>query len=191
MSASPTNRTERRAGGPAAAGRQRPAPRLSLAVQQGDDIAGLPVARAQLRRWAAAAINADASITLRFVGHDEGLALNRDYRGRDQPTNVLTFIYDEAPPPGEPAPAGPPPVQADIVICMPVLEREARERGISLAHHLGHLVIHGVLHACGHDHEHDDEARAMESLETALLARFRIPDPYQPDGQPDGARRPG
>ena len=167
MSASRTRKTER--------------PALSLSIQLGDGIAALPASRAQLRRWVAAAIEADAALTLRFVGQAEGRMLNREYRGRDYATNVLTFAYDlpagpaAAAPPSERAPA----VQADIVICVPVLEREARERRIPLAHHLGHLVVHGVLHACGHDHEHDEEARDMEAREITLLARFRIPDPYQ------------
>lgn len=176
MNASQTSRTEH-------AGR----PKLSLSIQLGDGVATLPASRAQLRRWAAAAIDADAMLTLRFVGQAEGRMLNREYRGLDHPTNVLTFSYDQ-PADLPAAPNGDHPggsagrhcvIQADIVICVPVLEREARERRIPLAHHLGHLVVHGVLHACGHDHERDDEAREMEALETALLARFRIPDPYR------------
>jgi len=114
-------------------------------------------------------------LTLRFVGEAEGRALNRDYRGRDYATNVLTFAYDETP--RRDGYAGP--AEADIVICLPVLAREARARRIPLAHHLAHLVVHGVLHSCGHDHELDDEARAMEARETRVLARFAIPDPYR------------
>jgi len=181
MSASRTRKTERVA--PSAQRRARPQqlPSLSLSIQLGEGVAALPVSRAQLRRWAAAAIETDATLTLRFVGRAEGRMLNREYRGRDYATNVLTFIYDSpagaaAMPAGD---GGEPGIQADIVICVPVLEREARERRIPLAHHLGHLVVHGVLHACGHDHEHDVEAREMEARETALLARFRIPDPYR------------
>lgn len=185
MSASPASKTERSGKGSARqAKRGAPAgkrPSLALAIQLGDELAALPASRAQLRRWAAAAIDADAALTLRFVGQDEGRMLNREYRGRDYATNVLTFAYDL---PDGPAAAGAgferaPSVQADIVICVPVLEGEARERGIPLAHHLGHLVVHGVLHACGLDHEQEDEAREMEARETALLARFRIPDPYR------------
>jgi len=171
MSASRTGKTERHA-------LSTPRPALSLSIQLGEGVAALPASRAQLRRWAAAAIEADATLTLRFVGQTEGRMLNREYRGRDYATNVLTFAYDTAAGAAAGA-AGAPPVQADIVICVPVLAREARERRIPLAHHLGHLVVHGVLHACGHDHEHDDEAREMETRETALLARFGIPDPYR------------
>ena len=181
MSASRARKTER--GARPAGRRPRPEkrPALSLSIQLGDGVAALPASRAQLRRWAAAAIDADAALTLRFVGQAEGRMLNREYRGRDYATNVLTFAYDL---PSGPAAATPhageaPAVQADIVICVPVLEREARERRIPLAHHLGHLVVHGVLHACGLDHEHEAEAREMEARETALLARFRIPDPYR------------
>lgn len=179
MSASRTRKTERGAR-PA----ERPAPTesrpaLSLSIQLGDGVAALPASRAQLRRWVAAAIEADAALTLRFVGQAEGRMLNREYRGRDYATNVLTFAYDLPSGPGAAPPSGrAPAVQADIVICVPVLAREARERSIPIAHHLGHLVVHGVLHACGLDHERGDEAREMEARETALLARFRIANPY-------------
>ncbi|MFA7666009.1 MAG: rRNA maturation RNase YbeY [Burkholderiaceae bacterium] len=169
MSASRAGRTEPR---------KRP-PALSLALQRGDGIAALPASRAQLRRWVAAAIDADAALTLRFVGEAEGRQLNHAYRGRDYPTNVLSFVYALSAEDMAPGAPGLPEVVADIVICLPVLEREARERNIPLAHHLAHLVIHGVLHACGHDHEHDEPAQIMQALETRLLGRFRIPDPYQ------------
>ncbi|HRO61008.1 MAG TPA: rRNA maturation RNase YbeY, partial [Burkholderiaceae bacterium] len=117
----------------------------------------------------------DMRLTLRFVGEAEARALNRDYRGRDYATNVLTFAYHDAPHlDGHTGPA-----EADIVICLPVLAREARARRIPLEHHLAHLVVHGALHACGHDHELDAEARDMEARETRVLARFGIPDPYR------------
>jgi len=173
-----------RSDGPAA---PPPHPRLSLAIQLGERVAQLPASRSRLRRWATAAIESDARLTLRFVGQAEGRRLNREYRGRDYATNVLTFVYDELP--GADAPAAGMagqvdgqrcgPVEADIVICLPVLAREARSRRVPLEHHLAHLVVHGVLHACGHDHEHDDEAQRMEARESALLARFRVPDPYR------------
>jgi probable rRNA maturation factor len=149
-------------------------PRLSLAIQFGDEVQALPVSRDQLRRWVAAAIPGDAALALRFVGQDEGRSLNREYRGRDYATNVLTFAYDRPAGQGDDAP-----VEADIVICLPVLEQEAQASGIPLAHHLAHLVVHGVLHAFGHDHEHEAEASLMESRETAILARFGVPDPYR------------
>ncbi|MCM5570284.1 rRNA maturation RNase YbeY [Burkholderiaceae bacterium FT117] len=182
MSASRTRKADRRR--PRAvrkAASAKTGPSLSLSIQLGEGIDALPASRAQLRRWVAAAIDADATLTLRFVGRTEARMLNREYRGRDYATNVLTFAY-EMPAGATGAPAGAAqaaPVQADIVVCVPVLEREASERRMPLAHHLAHLVVHGVLHACGHDHEHDDEAQAMEAREVELLARFRIPDPYR------------
>lgn len=178
MSASRASKTERAPRGGAVRPGRRPT--LSLSIQLGEGVDALPASRAQLRRWVAASIEAPAVLALRFVGTSEGRRLNREYRGRDYATNVLTFAYDEPEgPAGGALSAAGPAVEADIVICVPVLEREARERRIPLAHHLAHLVVHGVLHACGHDHERDDEARAMEAREAELLARFRIPDPYQ------------
>lgn len=150
----------------------RAAPRLALSVQIEPAAGEVPADRAQLRRWAHAALATDATLALRFVGTREGRRLNADFRGRDYATNVLTFAYDEAPAPGAP-------VQADIVICMPVVAREARAQKKALRDHLAHLVVHGVLHAQGLDHEDDDEAREMEARETTVLARFRIPDPYR------------
>ena len=151
-------------------------PRLALSIQHGRAADDCPASRPQLRRWVRAALVRDAALTLRLVGEAEGRALNAQFRGRDYATNVLTFAYDDGPP-GAHAPDGP--VQADIVICVPVLEREAREQHKTLRDHLAHLVVHGVLHAQGMDHEDDDEAREMEARETAVLRRFRIADPYR------------
>lgn len=125
--------------------------------------------RAQLRRWAQAALLADAELTLRFVGDEEGRELNRGYRGKDYATNVLTFAYaqDESEP-----------VSGDIVLCCPVVEREAGEQGVALEAHYAHLIVHGVLHAQGYDHEDDDEAQEMEGLETEILAGLGYADPY-------------
>lgn len=154
--------------------RPRPSepPRLALSIQVDDDAGGLPADRAQLRRWVRGALERDAMLTLRFVGVAEGRALNEQFRGRDYATNVLTFAYDDPPAPGEP-------LSADIVVCMPVVLDEARAQGKTARDHLAHLVVHGTLHAQGHDHEDDDSAQAMESLETAILRRFRIADPYR------------
>lgn len=144
--------------------------RLSLQVQFDDtvDPADLPASRPQLRRWVQAALEADAELVLRFVGREESRQLNHQYRGKDRPTNVLTFDY-----------AHEPVVQADIVICLPVLQDEAHAQNKPLRNHLAHLVIHGVLHAHGMDHLTDEEAAEMESREIALLHRFRIDDPYR------------
>lgn len=127
------------------------------------------LSRAALRRWVQAALLADAELTLRFVDAEEGQALNRGYRGKDYATNVLTFAYaqDESDP-----------VSGDIVLCCPVVEREANEQGIALEAHYAHLIVHGVLHAQGYDHEEDDEAVEMESLETEILAGLGYADPY-------------
>ena len=125
--------------------------------------------RARLRRWISAALQTDARITLRFVGTREAHALNLSYRRRDYATNVLTFNYHDAS-------AG---CASDIVICLPVVRQEARRQRKPIEHHLAHLVIHGTLHAQGFEHDDPVEAEAMESLEAALLKRFRIDDPYR------------
>ena len=143
-------------------------PRLSLAVQEAFSDPALAIDRSRLRRWVAAALERDACLLLRFVDRTEGRALNREFRGIDKPTNVLTFDY-----------ARDPVIEADIVICVPVVLAEARKAGIAAADHLAHLVIHGVLHAQGHDHQSDAEAQQMEDLETRLLRRFGIADPYR------------
>ena len=140
---------------------------LRLAVQGRSRFAGLP-ARATLARWVALALEGDAEITLRFVGAAEGRRLNRDYRGRDYATNVLTFDYERAPT-----------VHADIVLCVPVIRREAGAERRSLRAHLAHLVVHGVLHAQGYRHERLREAARMQRREVALLAALRIADPYR------------
>lgn len=144
------------------------APRLSLTIQDACADPALPIDRPRLRRWVRAAIERDARLLIRFVGRREGLALNRDFRGRDKPTNVLTFDY-----------AHEPVVEADIVICVPVVLAEASKTGLAAVDHLAHLIIHGVLHAQGHDHQDDAEAQAMEAHETRLLRRFGIADPYR------------
>jgi probable rRNA maturation factor len=165
--------TRTRLSGPGAAAA---AARLGLSVQLGRRCA-LPVPRARLRRWVLAALEREARFTIRFVGADEGRVLNRDYRGKDCATNVLTFGYDEPRLATRPADA---PLEADIVICLPVVRREARAQRKRLDAHLAHLVIHGVLHAQGWGHDDDDEARRMEALEARLLRRFRVADPYAP-----------
>ncbi len=149
---------------------------LSVCVQFASAAKHLP-ARAQVRRWALAAHRdavADGEVTIRYVDEKEGRTLNRDFRGKDYATNVLTFVHE--PPPFQPKTA--PEYSADIVICAPVIAREAREQNKTLAAHHGHVVLHGVLHAQGLDHENDTDAAAMEALEIALLRRFRIKNPY-------------
>lgn len=142
---------------------------LSLAVQYAA-ITNDPVpSRTQLRRWILAALERDAVITLRIVDAKEGRALNREYRNKDYATNVLTFVY------GETVNGA---LLGDIVLCAPVIAKEARTQGKSIRHHYAHLVTHGALHLQGYDHENDAEARVMERREIDLLARFRIANPY-------------
>ena len=105
---------------------------------------------------------------MRIVDEDEGRSLNREYRGKDYATNVLTFDY-----------AHEPVVMADLVLCAPVVEREAAEQGIAVADHYAHLLVHGTLHAQGWDHEEEDEAAAMEARESELLMAMGFADPYR------------
>jgi probable rRNA maturation factor len=159
MRTSATPRSERRAA-------TFRAPRLELAVQYGVRRAGLPAPRT-LQRWAGAALERDVAATLRFVGLAEGRTLNALYRGKDHATNVLTFVYD-----------GTVPLAGDIVLCAPVVRREAKEGGRTLRAHCAHLVVHGMLHLQGHDHAMPREAARMEARETALLASLGYADPY-------------
>ena len=142
------------------------APQISLAVQYAVARARLP-GPATLRRWAGAAAESDARVTLRFVGRREGRALNARYRGKPDPTNVLAFVYDESPR-----------IEGDVVLCAPVLREEARAQGKPLADHCAHLVVHGMLHLQGYDHDTARAARAMEARESAILAVLGVPDPY-------------
>ena len=143
-------------------------PKLSLAVQYATQDQRVP-SRGQLRRWIYAVLERDATITLRIVSAKEGRALNRDYRDKDYATNVLTFVYG-ATPDGA--------VSGDIVLCAPVIAKEAREQRKELQHHYAHMVTHGTLHLQGYDHEADNDAQVMEQREVALLARMKIADPY-------------
>lgn len=144
---------------------------LSLSVQFADRRLSEQLTRAKLRRWVQAAQFAPAELTIRFVDTEEGRALNRDYRGKDYATNVLTFAYSEEEGDDDI-------VRADIVLCTDVLLKEAKEQGLPVEQHATHLVVHGVLHAQGYDHEDDEDAAEMEQLETEILARLGVPDPY-------------
>lgn len=153
-------------------------PRLSLSLQFADARHRAALPRHKVARWIRAALAAPAQLAVRIVDEDEGRALNRDYRGKDYATNVLTFAYGEDRPAGAGEEA--PPLEADLVLCAPVVEREAREQGRSLEAHYAHLLVHGTLHAQGHDHEEADEAERMEALESAILQRLGFADPYAP-----------
>lgn len=146
-----------------------PEPALSLSVQFASAAADLP-SRAQVRRWVAAALEHSAEITVRIVDTEEAQALNQDYRKKGYVPNVLTFEYGEV---------SPGTLGGDVVICAPVVEREAREQDKPLQHHYAHMVVHGVLHLQGYDHLDAREADIMEAREIAILKRFRIPNPYQ------------
>lgn len=143
-------------------------PQFSLSVQFASDASNLPH-RAQIRRWVAAALERDAAITVRIVDADEARALNRDYRKKDYVPNVLTFAY------GEIAPGV---LGGDVVICAPVVAREAHAQGKPLRDHYAHMTVHGVLHLQGYDHLEAHAADAMEAREIAILRRFGIPNPY-------------
>jgi probable rRNA maturation factor len=145
-------------------------PALELAIQRASRAAHIPP-DSRLRAWARAALARPATVTLRYVAEAEGRRLNREYRGRDYATNVLTFVYSE--PGARAALAG------DIVVCVPVVHREAARQRRRVAAHFAHLVIHGALHLQGYDHETAADAARMEMRETAILGKFGIPDPYR------------
>ena len=132
-----------------------------------DAVADALPRRATLERWVRAAQERDLTVSLKFVGTRVGRRLNARYRGRDYATNVLTFVYDDVVP-----------VAGDIVLCVPVLAREATSQGKMLRAHCAHLVIHGMLHLQGYDHERARDAARMEARETALLRALNYPDPY-------------
>ncbi len=124
--------------------------------------------RSKVTRWIRHALAVDAEITVRIVGTEEGQSLNREYRKKDYATNVLTFDYQQEPT-----------VMADLVICAPVIEREAKEQNKSLEEHYAHMLVHGTLHAQGWDHETSEEdAEEMEAYETDILQELGFADPY-------------
>ena len=140
--------------------------KLSLSVQYASDAKQLPT-RQQFRRWVKVALEQDVQIALRIVDEIEGRALNESYRGKAYATNVLTFVYDDTEP-----------LYGDVVICAPVVAREAKEQGKDLLAHYAHLTLHAVLHLQGYDHEKQREAEKMEARETALMLKLRYPAPY-------------
>ena len=146
--------------------------KLALSLQFGDikdakrHRAALP--RHWVTKWIRHALEADAEITVRIVGSDEGQALNRDYRQKDYATNVLTFDYTQAPL-----------VTADLVLCASVIAQEAREQRKTLQAHYAHMIVHATLHAQGWDHETSDaDAAAMEAREVEILAGLGFKNPY-------------
>ena len=123
--------------------------------------------RPQFRRWVKAALMQEAEIVLRLVDEAEGRELNRQFRGKDYATNVLTFVYDDMQP-----------LTGDIVLCAPVVSQEAQQQHKDLLAHYAHLTVHGVLHLQGYDHIEDADAAEMEQLETRILAALGYADPY-------------
>jgi probable rRNA maturation factor len=140
---------------------------LELSLQFADKSHREHLPRHRVAHWLRAALESPARITVRIVGADEGRALNRDYRGKDYATNVLTFDYQ-----CEPV------VLADLVLCAPVVEREALADGKTLAAHYAHLLVHGALHAQGYDHDKRRAAERMEARESEVLLALGHPDPH-------------
>jgi len=151
--------------------------RIELAVQYAVPRAGLP-ARASIATWIGAALERSARVTVRFVGAAEGRRLNREYRGRDYAANVLTFVYSPA--------RGA--LEGDIVLCAPVVAREARAQGKTPRAHYAHLAVHGALHLQGLDHARARDAVRMEARERRILARLGFADPYADDKRSKAGR---
>jgi probable rRNA maturation factor len=158
--------------------------KLSVAVQLASSRRGVPHVRS-LDKWANAAFAqrlrgrraGEAALTIRVVGAAESRRLNRTWRGKDQPTNVLSFPADPLPEQHRAAVRELQPI-GDLAICAPVVAREAREQGKPAQAHWAHMVVHGVLHLLGYDHENDRDAAVMEAREVRILAKFGYPNPY-------------
>jgi probable rRNA maturation factor len=142
-------------------------PALTLSLQQPEARHRALLQRRRVARWIGAALSLPAEITVRIVGEDEGRRLNREFRAKDYATNVLTFDYQREPV-----------VVADLVLCAPVVEREAVEQGLDLEAHYAHLLVHGSLHAQGFDHEDERDAQRMEARESEVLRALGYADPY-------------
>ena len=140
--------------------------RPALVIQRASRASHIPDDR-RLHAWARAALSRPAAVTLRFVAEGEGRRLNREFRGKDYATNVLTFVYAARP------------LEGDVVICAPVVAREAREQGKEVYAHHAHLLVHGLLHLQGLDHESESAAATMEARERRILGRLGFADPYE------------
>jgi len=141
-------------------------PALDFSLQLASDAADIP-ALAQFKRWVRSALRVETSLTIRIVDEEEGRQLNAAYRGRDYATNVLTFPLTEEPV-----------LMGDIVICAPVVAKEAAEQGKPLLAHYAHMTVHGVLHLHGYDHEVDAQAELMEAMEIAVMQKLGFVNPY-------------
>ncbi len=146
---------------------------IELEVQYAIDEASLPD-EPQLQLWVKTALHGlldEGELCIRITDAAESQSLNHQYRGKDKPTNVLSFPFEV--PEGVPVT-----ILGDLVICAEVVAREANEQNKDLHHHWTHMVVHGCLHLLGYDHINDDEAEIMEQLERDILARLEIADPY-------------
>ncbi|AKR43930.1 rRNA maturation RNase YbeY [Methylophilus sp. TWE2] len=141
-------------------------PQLDFSLQLASQAENIPSA-SQFKRWVRAALRVETSLAIRVVDEEEGKQLNASYRGKDYPTNVLTFPLTEEPL-----------LMGDIVICAPVVAREAKEQGKALLAHYAHMTVHGVLHLHGYDHEIDAQADLMEAMEIAILQKLGFANPY-------------
>jgi probable rRNA maturation factor len=140
---------------------------LNLQVQAAVQSPDIP-SRKQIRQWIRALGSGDGEITVRFVDTQEGCELNQAWRGKAYATNVLSFPYETRPV-----------LMGDLVLCWPVVQREALEQGKTVEAHCAHLVIHGLLHLCGHDHEDETQAAEMEGIEQDAMTKLGYPDPYR------------
>lgn len=150
---------------------------IQYALDDADGSAGRLPAVEAFEDWARAALSGRrdaAQLVLRIVGEGESGELNECYRGRSGPTNVLSFVFEQPE-------LLDPPLLGDIVVCAPLVEREAAEQGKTVQAHWAHLLVHGVLHLIGYDHEEESEALIMEGLEREILAGLGFPDPYADD----------
>jgi probable rRNA maturation factor len=141
-------------------------PNISLSTQIVAQQTDMPT-KMQFRKWAKAALRVDTEVTIRIVDEAEGRALNLAYRGKDYATNVLTFLITETPH-----------LLGDIVICAPIVAKEAIEQNKTLAAHFAHLTVHGILHLHGYDHEIEAQADLMEAIEIQILAKLGYDNPY-------------
>ena len=140
-------------------------PQLKLSIQRATKRE--TPSRSQFLRWANSALSVDTEVTIRIVNANEGRALNAAYRGKDYATNVLTFPITEEPH-----------LMGDVILCAPVVEKEAREQGKDLMAHYAHMTVHGILHLHGYDHETEAQAELMEALEVQILAKLGYANPY-------------
>ncbi len=147
-------------------------PNLKLVLQIAADRNELPPC-AKIKNWIKAALSTNAEITVRFVDEAEAQQLNRDYRGQDRPTNVLSFPYESGPP-----------LTGDIALCLPLARQEAEALGLSAEARNAHLLVHATLHLQGHDHEHESDAQVMRALESKIVNSLRFTDPYPDETDP-------